>query len=174
MSITPSITLLRHAAVTKELQGCYLGWSDVNIEEQLFDETKAATLRETHFDIIISSDLMRCTQTLDKLDKVFTIDKRLREVKFKAKIEGKRFSDIEKLQSYHPLYLESETTWHTYICEETQVLFHKRIEDFLATLPKDKEILICTHAGSIKVMMDILGKKVETLKYLEYRTYELQ
>ncbi len=168
-----AVTLLRHAAVTKELQGSYLGWNDVSIDEELFDENKAFTLKETHFDLIISSDLIRCRQTLEKLGKTFTIDSRLREVKFKAEIEGKKFSDIEKLQSYHPKYLEAEATWHAYICEEPQALFRMRIEDFLTTLPQDKEILLCSHAGSIKVMMELLGKEIKTLKYLEHTTYEL-
>jgi len=168
-----AVTLLRHAAVSKELQGSYLGWNDICIDEELFDESKTFTLKETHFDLIISSDLIRCRQTLEKLGKTFTTDPRLREVKFKSQIEGKKFSDIEKLQSYCPEYLESEATWHTYICKEPQALFHKRIEDFLTTLPKDKKILLCTHAGTIKVMMAILGKEVKTLKYLEHTTYEL-
>ncbi len=168
-----AVTLLRHAAVSKELQGSYLGWNDVGIDEELFEESKVSTLKETHFDLIISSDLIRCKQTLEKLRKIFTTDSRLREVKFKAEIEGKRFSDIEKLQSYRPEYLEFEDTWHTYICEEPQALFRKRIEDFLTTLPRDKEILLCSHAGSIKVMMELLRKEVKTLKYLEHTTYEL-
>lgn len=168
-----AITLLRHAAVAKELQGSYLGWSDVCIDGVLFDESSASTLKEIHFDLIISSDLIRCRQTLERLGKGFTTDTRLREVKFKPHIEGKQFCDVEKLQSYNALHLESELSWHTYICEEPQALFHKRIEDFFATLPKDKEILLCSHAGSIKVMMGILGKEVKTLKYMEHIKYEL-
>ena len=168
-----AVTLLRHAAVSKELQGSYLGWSDVDIDERLFDGSRISTLKETDFDLIISSDLIRCKQTLEKLKKPFTTDPRLREVKFKATIEGKKFSEIEKLQSYDPLFLESELSWHHYICEEPQVDFHQRIKDFLTTLPKDKEILLCSHAGSIKVMMGILGQEVKTLQYLEHRRYEL-
>lgn len=168
-----SLTLLRHAAVSRELQGSYLGWSDVPIDDNLFDENSTFTLKEKDFDIIISSDLIRCRQTLERLGKKFTTDTRLREVKFKAHIEGKKFSEIEKLQSYDTQYLQSEATWHTYICEESQTLFCKRIKDFLATLPTDKEILLCSHAGSIKVMMGLLGKEVRTLKYLEHTIYEL-
>ncbi len=168
-----ALTLLRHAAVAKEFQGTYLGWSDIGIDETLFDHNKVSALKQENFDLVISSDLIRCRQTLEKLGKTFTSDPRLREVKFKTEIEGKQFSDIEKLQSYDPLYLESEATWHTYICEESQAHFRKRIKDFLATLPRDKEILLCTHAGSIKMMMELLGKEVKTLKYLDYTTYAL-
>ena len=169
-----SITLLRHAAVANELQGCYLGWSDVSIDEQLFDESKVAIFKEISFDVIISSDLLRCRQTVEKLGKRFRTDRRLREVKFKPHIEGKRFAEVEKLESYDTKYLASESTWHTYICEEPKVTFRKRIEDFLTTLPKDKEVLICSHAGTIKEIMAILGKEIEILQYLEYKTYELQ
>jgi len=92
------LTLLRHAAVAKQLQGSYLGWSDVNIEVALFDASKVAKLKEKAFDIIISSDLLRCQQTLKKLGKSFTLKPSLREVKFNAEIEGKRFAEIEKLE----------------------------------------------------------------------------
>ncbi len=155
------------------MQGTYLGWSDVSIDEKLFDKSKASILKKMHFDLIITSDLIRCKQTVKKLGKTFSTDKRLREVRFKAHIEGRRFSDIEKLQSYDPMYLNSEATWHNYICEESQAAFHKRIEDFLTTLPKEKEILICSHAGTIKVIMKLLEKEVRTLNYLEYIKYKL-
>ncbi len=168
-----ALTLLRHAAVAKELQGAYLGWSDVDIDDSLFDASKVSALKKTDFDLIISSDLVRCQQTLEKLGKTFSTDPRIREVEFKATIEGKRFSQIEKLESYDPVFLESAERWHHYICEESQADFHKRLEDFLASLPQDKEILICSHAGSIKVMMGLLKQEVKTLKYLEYIRYEL-
>ena len=167
------LTLLRHAAVPKKFQNTYLGWSDVGIEEKLFDEDKACILKKTDFDLVISSDLIRCTQTIKKVGKTFTTDPRLREVKFKSHIEGKQFSDIEKMHSYDPLYLESEAAWHIFICEESQALFRKRLEDFLNTLAEDKKILICSHAGSIRLMMSILGKEVKTLKYLEHIKYNL-
>ena len=69
-----AITLLRHAAVARELQGCYLGWSDVSIDEELFDARRVETLKKSHFDSIISSDLLRCRQTVEKLGKRFRTD----------------------------------------------------------------------------------------------------
>ena len=168
-----AITLLRHAALPKEQQGCYLGWSDVGIDEDLFDEKKAARLRTNSFALVFSSDLKRCRQTLEKLGKDFTIDSRLREVRFKAHIEGKRFNDIEKLESYDSKHLESQSSWHSYICQESEEAFRLRLEEFLASLPADKEILICSHAGSIRMMMEILQQPKVTLDYLEYRTYTL-
>jgi len=168
-----AITLLRHAAVARELQGCYLGWSDVSIDEELFDARRVESLKKSHFDSIISSDLLRCRQTVEKLGKRFRTDRRLREVKFKSHIEGKRFAEIEKLESYDEKYLISESSWHSYICEESKVSFRTRIEGFLSTLPKSKEVLLCSHGGTIKEIMAILGKERETLDYLEYRRYEL-
>ncbi len=170
---TLGLTLLRHAAVAKQLQGTCLGWNDVSIEVALFEAFKVAKLKEKAFDIVISSDLLRCQQTLKKIGKSFTLNPSLREVKFNSEIEGKRFTEIEKLESYDKRYLESESSWHNYICKESQIDFTTRLKTFLNTLPKDKEILLCSHAGSIKVMMGILGQKEEQLNYLEYRRYEL-
>ncbi|MEA1954199.1 MAG: histidine phosphatase family protein [Campylobacterota bacterium] len=168
-----ALTLLRHAPVAKALQGTYLGWSDVSIDNTLLDAYQLSTLKEKAFDICIASDLKRCGETLEALNKTFTTDSRLREVKFKSEIEQKSFADIEQLEDYDVSSLDSEASWHTYICEESQEHLHQRLKDFLSTLPTNREILLCSHAGSISAMMALLGQKVETLKYLEFRRYEL-
>jgi len=164
-----ALTLLRHAALPKENEHRYNGWTDLDIDPALFDAQKVALLTQQKFDIIYSSDLVRCQQTLEMMGiEEYITDERLREVRFNAEIEGLNFNEIEKLDSYKSSYIEQKESWHTYICDESQETFEARIKDFLEALPVDKEILICSHGGTLQKMMAILGYAKNTIAYLEH------
>ena len=164
-----ALTLLRHAPLPQRYAHRYNGWSDLSIDESLFDEREVSILKHIDFDFIYSSDLTRCMQTLEKMDidDYFT-DARLREVRFRDEIEGLNFNEIEKLPSYKTQYLENQQAWHKYICQEHPALFEARIQSFLNDLPKDKEILICSHAGTLQKMMILLGYAKHKIDYLEW------
>ncbi len=162
-----ALTLLRHAALAKKHQGRYNGWSNLNIDLSLFDEKSIALLKHQTFDIVYSSDLQRCTQTLDEIGITYTTDPRLREVKFKDEIEGLNFQEVEQLKSYDENNLNTRDKWHAYICEESQSTFELRIKSFLSELDTDKEILICSHAGTLQKMMVMLGYAKNKIEYLE-------
>jgi broad specificity phosphatase PhoE len=162
------ITFLRHGPLSLQYQNRYNGHKNIPIDKILFDISKIKPLQNKIFDLAISSDLDRCTQTLKTIKQSFTTDKRLREVKFKAEVEGKSFEEVEKLESFDLKYLKNETTWHNYICDETQQVFKARLQDFLAALPPNKKILVCSHAGAIKEMLNILKQPIQTIHYLEY------
>ena len=166
-----ALTLLRHAALPKENQHRYNGWTDINIDPELFDAQKVALLTQQKFDIIYSSDLVRCQQTLEMMGiEEYITDERLREVCFNTEIEGLNFNEIEKLDSYKSSYIEQRESWHAYICDELQEAFEARIKDFLETLPIDKKILICSHAGTIYTILSLLKQNPKNLNYLEYLT----
>ena len=163
-----AITLLRHAALAHEYQGRYNGWTDLDIDPNLFDEKEVALLRLQKFDVIYSSDLVRCQQTLDMIGfQEYVTDERLREVRFKKEIEGLSFEEIEKLTSYIVKYLDKKKSWHKYTCAETPKEFKTRIKSFLADIDPSKEILICSHGGTLLRMMKILGHKKNKIAYLE-------
>jgi len=164
-----ALTLLRHAALPHVHQHRYNGWTDLNIDPVLFDEQKIALLTQQKFDLVYSSDLVRCQQTLEMMgiDEYIT-DERLREVRFKAEIEGRNFQEIEQLASYQSTYTQAQETWHRYICDESQEAFENRILDFLEALPRNQEILICSHGGTLQKMMAILGYAKSSIDYLEH------
>lgn len=159
-----SLTLLRHAAIPNIYQRRYIGWCDIEIEEAFFDPDK---FRQKNFDLIFSSDLKRCTQTLDLLGFAYTTERRLREVRFKEEIEGKSFEEVEKLPSFSPNYLKDIHHWHHYIAQESEEAFSSRIVSFLKSLPRDKKILICTHAGVINVILKHYHIDKQPLSYLD-------
>jgi len=165
------LTLLRHAPPHREYHGCYNGHTDIPIDTALFDPGKIESLLHHQFDRIYSSDLKRCTSTLTMMGiTVFTTDIRLREVCFKPSIEGKNFAQIEAADDFNPHCLDSQESWHDYICEESRDTFSSRIESFLKELPRDKTILICAHAGTIQKILSLLASVTisKPLNYLEY------
>ena len=164
-----ALTLLRHAALPQKYAHRYNGWTDISIDDALFDEKEIDILKQIHFDFIYSSDLSRCMQTLDKMEIAdYFTDARLREVRFRDEIEGLNFNEIEKLPSYKSLYTENRDQWHHYICEEHPSLFEARIKSFLEDLPRDKEILICSHSGTLQKMLVLLGYAKHKIDYLEW------
>ena len=164
-----ALTLLRHASLGKRHAHRYNGWSDIDIDPTLFDAQKVALLTKQKFDLIYSSDLVRCQQTLEMMGiDGYITDERLREVRFKAEIEGLNFNEIEKLPSYKSSYTEEQATWHEYICDESQEAFEARIKNFLEELLTNKEILICSHGGTLQKMMALLGYAKNSIAYLEH------
>lgn len=171
------ITLLRHAPIPLKYQKKLLGHSDVNIDLSLTNVLKLENIRNRKYKYVYSSDLKRCKQTLDLINLKYKIDNRLREVKFKNDFEQKSFYEIEKFDSYDTKYLSSMKQWHNYVCEESLENFKKRVFSFFNHLRKDSNILICSHAGTIKLIDSILKKedyekslfKIDYLQYFDYQ-----
>lgn len=165
------LTLLRHAPLAKHLQKRYIGHSNRTLDTTLFEIEKVAPLLEKKYDAIYTSDLLRCTQTLQQCGlNDFIPDKRLREVRFKPKFEGKSFGEIEQMEEFDPLFLESQERWHTFICDESPSQFHERLHHFLEELPKEGSVLCCTHAGVIREILTLLTPQnsPKILDYLDY------
>ena len=164
-----ALTLLRHAAVHPRYQKRYNGWTDLSIEPSLFDAKIVAPLCTQRFDRIYSSDLMRCQETLSFMEMTpYTIDKKLREVRFKAHIEGLSYQEVSQRADFDASLLEDHRAWHNYICMESYEVFGRRISNFLADLPKDKEILVCTHGGVIYRILSLLQLPPQQVGYLDW------
>lgn len=162
---------MRHAPLPKHLQKRYIGHSDISIDTTLFEKNKIAPLMGKKYDALYSSDLLRCTQTLEHIGwNDFISDGRLREVRFKRHIEGKSFGEIEAMDDFDPLFLESQERWHSFICDESLSLFQERLQNFLDELPNEGNILCCAHGGTIREILTLLTPKnpPQTLDYLDY------
>lgn len=166
------ITLLRHAPLELKYQKRFIGHVDVDIDLSLTDISKLDNIKNRKYDYIYSSDLKRCKQTLDLIDLSYKEDERLREIRFKEEFECKSFSEVEKLDSYSIKYLSSMKSWHEFIAAESLTSFEERIKSFLEELPKNADILICSHGGTIKMIHSILEnqdyhKSILKVNYLE-------
>ena len=164
-----ALTLLRHAAVHPRYQKRYNGWTDLGIEPTLFDAKMVAPLCKQRFDHIYSSDLMRCQETLSFMEMApYTTDERLREVRFKTHIEGLSYQEVSQRADFDASLLEDHRAWHNYICMESYEAFSRRIGTFLADLPKDKEVLVCTHGGVMHHMLSLLHLPLQQIDYLNW------
>jgi len=147
-----TLFLLRHAPVVKEYEGCYNGWIDVDIQQ---DIVMPERLREQEFDAIYSSDLQRCSKTLDILGfEGYITEERLREIRFKKAFEGKSFESINPPKHA----LDNMQSWYDFICDEDLASFRSRIQSMLETL-EGKNILICSHGGTIRMILSLLEEK---------------
>lgn len=170
-----AITLLRHGALPKPYHRRYIGHSDISIDPSLFEYEKVRPLTNNHYDLVFSSDLLRCKETLWQMGiNHFTTEPRLREMHFKPSIEGKNFAEVESMANFNQDALDSKESWHNFICEESFELFSLRIQSFINELPKNKEILICTHAGTIAMIYSHFSPKPSSiiLGYLDYITLQ--
>jgi len=166
------VVLLRHAPPSVQFQKRYFGHTNLLIDPQLFDHTKIEPLKNLQFSAVYSSDLSRCTQTLQTMGiDHFITDSRLREVRFKPDIEGKTFEEIAQLKSYDPDFLSSPEKWHAYVCEESREMMSERLLSFLESATGDGTILICAHGGTISTLSSILlpDNDFQPLDYLEHR-----
>ncbi|MDP3267088.1 MAG: histidine phosphatase family protein [Sulfuricurvum sp.] len=162
------LTLLRHAAPNITYQQRYIGHTDISIDNTLFEHNKIEHLLHQKFARIYSSDLKRCIQTLETIGiHSCTIDPRLREVRFKPSIEGKTFSEIEAMDSFNPDALDSKEEWHRFVCDESSLMFQSRIESFLNELPKEGNVLICAHGGTMRMLLSLIDSTLPD-RHLEY------
>ena len=160
------ITLLRHGAVPFRYQKRYLGHTDVGIDEALYEVEKVEFLKQKKFDLVYCSALKRTAQTLQMIGFEPIKDSRLNEVIFKDEVELKNFAELEKLDCYKKKYLNSFDLWYDFICLESRAKFQKRVNGFINELPKDKEVLICTHWG---VLRELTAKEFKYLESYEYK-----
>jgi broad specificity phosphatase PhoE len=168
------ITFIRHIAVEKRYKNCFNGQIDVDIDYQELESEKflnlKSKLKNTHFDKIYSSNLMRTQKTLEYLGfKYFIQSKLISEIKFK--FEGKRFEELNLTKDA----LESKENWFKFITNESIDEFRYRVNDFLINL-SGKNILISTHAGVIKMalailenreFLDVFDMKIDNLDLIE-------
>lgn len=167
------LTLLRHAPPSTPYHKKYIGHTDIPIDKTLFEHDKIVHLLNQNFDRIYSSDLQRCAATLETMGMTpFITDRRLREVCFKSSIEGKSFAQIETMSDFDPSSLSSQESWHRFVCDEPIQSFRGRIEHFLDELPNGEKFLICTHGGTIAMILSVLNPDISypPLDYLGHIT----
>ncbi len=155
------ITLVRHAEVEERYVSCYNGHIDIALSPK--GHQQAATLakhfKNSHFDAVYCSDLMRTRDTLSPITLSVTpnFTNQLREKSW-GRHEGKTFDEIKMMESQG---YESFDQWLALLDGEAMPSYIKRIEHFFKIfLPAQgfDNILIVTHAGVIRGLMSILRK----------------
>jgi len=153
-----SIYLLRHAEVSPRYKGRYYGSLDMPISEVGISQAKAIAkeLSCIKFDKIYSSNLLRAKQTLSFIktdaDVIYTP---LLQEKSWGKHEGMSFDEIVD----SGIEYKDFTQWISALDGESLDEFLSRVKEyfFKEIYPKkDRDILVVTHGGVIKIILQEL------------------
>ncbi len=155
-----TLTLVRHAEVLKEFRGKYNGHIDIALSQNGKAQAKelAQKLKETTFDKVYCSDLLRARETLAAFElkqKIFYTP-RLREKSW-GKHEGKSFVEIE---AQGIKYKNFEQWINTLDGEEMSEYIERLREFFYEDIFKQEaqNILVVTHSGVIKTLLHLTKK----------------
>lgn len=164
------ITFIRHGLTKENQEKCYIGWSNPSLSQQGIFKLKAKTYPKSP-DVIFSSDLNRCVETVDiiypNLKPILL--KELREMNF-GDFEGKTY---EELKNHHHYQLWVNNPFQiippngeSYLQFQTRIhrAWEKMIEAFQN--PLVGHIVCITHGGSIRELLTQYGPS--DIKFWDY------
>lgn len=157
------ILFIRHGETNCNKKSLYYGYLNPGLNEtgiqQLKNTKKKLKNLNEKIDIVFSSDLRRCRESLEllEIDKNIkqNFSKELRELNF-GNIEGKTYKEIEKI---FPHYIEEmKNNWRYFKSEGGESLndLQQRVSKKLnkiKTQNQNKKILIVAHAGVIQSLI---------------------
>ncbi len=157
------ILFIRHGETNCNKKSLYYGYLNPGLNEtgiqQLKNTKKKLKNLNEKIDIVFSSDLRRCRESLEllEIDKNIkqNFSKELRELNF-GNIEGKTYKEIEK---NFPHYIEEmKNNWRYFKSEGGESLndLQQRVSKKLnkiKTQNQNKKILIVAHAGVIQSLI---------------------
>ena len=164
-----NIYVVRHGKTIMNEQGLIQGTINISLSElgiKQANETKES-LKDIIFDLCISSPLKRAVETakiiVDNKCKIITDDRLLERVM--GTYEGKKHTEYAK-SNYWDLKLDSSNNG----VEKVSELF-KRVDAFLKYVKtlNCKNVLLVSHAATIRVIHYIINGYNETTDFLEFK-----
>ena len=157
------VIFIRHGETDFNKAKLYFGHSDPDLNatgmEQLRNTRFLLEKREKTPDIVFSSDLKRCTQSMEilgidkKVEKILTEE--LRELNFGI-FEGKTYEEIKN--EYPDKVEEMRNDWRNFKVDkgesinEMMLRTAKKMDEIISG-HKDKKILVVAHAGVIQALI---------------------
>ena len=147
------LTLVRHATTALNEGSRYQGWTNPPLSPR--GQQEALRLRErlgiSRFDLVLGSDLRRCTETAAVVipDAELAADRRLRELHFGV-WEGRTYAECS---AQHEAELRAWTADPTRTSPpdgEAFTAFCTRIDAAIDALPRDGTALLIIHGGPIR------------------------
>lgn len=157
-----NIYVLRHGQTNYNLEGRFQGQVDVEINNTGIEQIRetAKELQNIHFDVIISSPLIRAIQTAKILSQdEIIIDNRIIERSF-GKLEGEMSiaNYEEKIEEYNIETIDS-------LIKRTYAF----LDDIINTYKEKENILIVTHECIAKVIESYFKGKIYDEDIIRYR-----
>ena len=153
VAVSTRLWLVRHGATDWSDAGRLTGWTDVPLNEggRLQAEILHATLVQSEFAGIWSSDLERAVETARVAVGGATPDRRLRELNF-GDLEGRTWDDC-------PLEVQEELlAFDRFVAPggESVVALRERVLDFITRLSRGDH-LVFTHGGVVRLLLREAG-----------------
>ncbi len=158
------IILVRHGETDSNRKGTYLGWTDVDLNEEGIRQAYEAKrkLSGQRIDAIYSSPLLRTRRTAEIINESFGL-----EVKFEESLKERCFGVWEDLTHGEILerYPAEYDLWkkdHVNYCMEggeSTIQAYRRVTAFLDRLVKENNsgtFMLVTHLGCIRKMVSYL------------------
>jgi|ERR1044072_6054157 broad specificity phosphatase PhoE len=158
------IDFIRHGKTQTDV---VIGRSNAPLIKEGIAETKKALLKlALNYEELYSSDLLKCVQTAEILNKKLHLpiqfDSRLREVHF-GSLAGKRFSDIDPTGELEHQYKKQEYNFIPYGGESVENV-QQRVVAFVENITrhsKSTKILVVTHGGIIRLLSALYHTKAQ-------------
>ncbi len=154
------VYFVRHGQTEHNVQYLHQNENAVLTDEGLKQaKILAKRLSKIPIDIILASPAQRAKQTAEIINKTLkkeiTYFDLLKEWKRPSEFEGKKSTDPMVLEVHKTInFHQDDPTWH-YSDEENFIEFRSRIKkflDFLISQVKQENVLVVSHAGSIKMI----------------------
>ncbi len=163
MENNTEIIFIRHGETDLNKARLYFGHMDPPLNEtgrsQLENTRRLLLGREGNIDAVFSSDLKRCTESMDILEIDKNIEKKLekdlREINFGV-FEGKTYEEIK--EEFPEEVKNMQKDWKNFKSEKGESLQEvmertvRRLDEIISSY-KDKKIVIVTHAGVIQTLV---------------------
>ncbi|WP_100408353.1 histidine phosphatase family protein [Bacillus solitudinis] len=158
---TISVTLIRHGLTRFNEESRYIGSTDLPLSKKGVEQTnRLALLLNTSPDLLVTSDLMRCQQTMSLLypNLPFQKSKQLREYDF-GLWEGKTYEQLKSDKTYQSWLLNPLTTSPPQ--GETLSVFQQRVEEGFHLVIKKaidqrkEHVAVITHGGVIRHWLSV-------------------
>ncbi len=163
MENNTEIIFIRHGETDLNKARLYFGHMDPSLNEtgrsQLENTRRLLLGREGNIDAVFSSDLKRCTESMDILEIDKNIEKKLekdlREINFGV-FEGKTYEEIK--EEFPEEVKNMQKDWKNFKSEKGESLQEvmertvRRLDEIISSY-KDKKIVIVTHAGVIQTLV---------------------
>lgn len=160
------IIIIRHGETDHNIQGICQGQLNIALNSQGLKQAQqlARRLQNETVDVLYSSDLKRCLQTTMPVANMLKLkpklEKAIREFDF-GELQGKAWVEIRAKSAEILDQIEAMTDVHFNGHKgESRHQFRVRLQSFIDELRRTdagKKVMIVTHGGAKRVLMELLG-----------------
>lgn len=176
------LVLVRHGTSEWNAKGLWTGWTDIDLTEKGREEAKQAgeAIKDIHFDVAFTSNLIRAHHTLDEILKVIgqtnipTYKSHALDEKSYGDLAGKNKWEVKEKYG-EDQWMKWRRAWNEPIPNgETLKMVYERVvpyykETILPYLKKGENVIVSAHGNSLRALVkyleNISDEQIEKLEF---------